>query len=118
MSLSQEGERRLRGLLLAELQRKLHPAHGRGPVSRVDQLEYRPAVRTALLRYRPVEDAADEVIHLLRNAGVPQLVEDGERPAAGIGGLLAGISVADVAVGRQGRAAHQVGIGDSPAPPA
>src|SRR5207244_5374847 len=90
--LSPKGERRLRGLLFAEFQRKFHPTSARGPVSRVDQLEYRPAVRTGLLRRRRVEDAADAVIHLLRNAGVPQLVEDGERPPAGIGCLLDGIS--------------------------
>src|SRR6202007_1205600 len=75
--LSPKGERWLRGLVLAEFQRKFHPTRARGPISRVDQLEYRPAVRTGLLRHRRVEDAADEVIHLLRNAGVPQLVEDG-----------------------------------------
>ena len=49
---SPKGERRLCGLLLAEFQRKFHPTNARGPVSRVDQLEYRPAVRTGLLRRR------------------------------------------------------------------
>src|SRR5580693_2547238 len=83
------------------------------PVRRVDQLEDRAAVGAGLLRRCGAEDAADEVIHLLRDARMPQLADGRERPAAGTGRFLAGIPVAGVAVGQQRRAARQVGVGDA-----
>src|SRR5271165_3327035 len=84
-------------LLVGELEREFHPAVAGSPVGGVDDLQDRPSVLAGLTGDRVLSDTAREVVHLLREAVVPQLLEHGEGPAAGIRRLLHGISVTHVA---------------------
>src|SRR5262249_2208797 len=52
----------------------------------------------------------DEVRHLIGVSVLPPFVEQGHGPALGIGRFFHGVSVAALAVGEHGAAAHQVAI--------
>src|SRR5262249_14828443 len=84
-----------------------------GGIRRGDRFQGGPAVLTGTERLLVVADAIDEVRHFLVEAVVPGFLVDGERPALRSAGLLDRVAVAMLAVGVDGVAAEQVGVGDA-----
>ena len=100
------------GLLRPRLERQFHFApRARGFVGGENNFEDRAAIRAGDQRLFVVLDAIDEVLHLLREAVVPFLLVNGERPALGRAGFLDGVIVAFGAVGLNGVAVVEIGVG-------
>src|SRR6516164_7098220 len=87
----------LAGFLVGELEREFYSAVAGGTVGGVDDFKDRAAVFAGLTGDRVLSDAAREVVHLLREAAVPQLVRHRVGPSAGVRGLFHGISVTHIA---------------------
>src|SRR5687768_1902144 len=77
----------------------------------IDRLEGRPTVLADDERGLVLLDAVDEILHLLREAVVPELLEGGEGPAGGQPRLLDRVPVTGLGVGSERAAANEVGAG-------
>src|SRR6516162_7181840 len=87
----------LAGFLVGDLEREFYSAVAGSTVGGVDDFKDRAAVFAGLTGNRVLSNAAREVVHLLREAAVPQLVRHRVHPSAGVMGLFHGISVTHVA---------------------
>src|SRR5271157_2742861 len=96
----------------AEGEADLHAHPGRA-IAGQENFPDDPAVLAGGDRGLLAVGTAGEVVHFLGEAVVPELLLDGVRPALGGRGLLDGVAVARLAVGRQGVAHVQVGEGQS-----
>src|SRR5215469_13866715 len=99
-------EWRLGRLIVSQLEREVHSADSRRAVGRVDELKHGPAVLAGFAGHFVLRDAPHEVVHFLREAAVPKLIEHRVCPPAGIWRLLHGVAIADVAECRERRSAQ------------
>src|SRR5512142_1830448 len=85
------------------------PPLARGLISRIHDLEHFPAILPALHELFLAQGTVHEMLHLLREAVVPDLLEHRECVSLCLAGFLDGIAVARLAIREQRAAAEQVG---------
>src|SRR5689334_18770061 len=86
-------------------------APARRSIEGMDGLDDGAAITTVLAGRLPLADAGDEVLHLLREAVVPDLLVDREGPADRRSGLLDGVAVAAPGKGAEGVPMKDVRVG-------